>query len=792
DWYVNQTITSRVYSGAQNNHTYAFRVRAEDNAGNVSAYACSDQTVVHIPPSTATFTPTTGFASAGAASPPLQLVPGTMVTITGAGLSGGVALFNGTPMEPTLSRVLSDSIIEAVIGVGTPTGSGPICVETAHGTGCSAASFQVVAQPFPVRWGLGFDNFSTPAADMSWSIFERAFGSCSVNMCPLPNPLMPWRLWPCEWGCPIDVVRRPTARAFYDSTRDVADGGDCYGISYLTMDWLSGLTPSTFAAGADVPASLTFGTPTLADEIRARQWRQKSHESLFAQGNEEAAYMIGGPDVVRERIADALDDGDRVMVCIRDSDNPAGSRGHCISPYAVEGNLIRIYDNNWSYLVDGAQAMERAIIAEDDYWDYGTWGDVWPDGDNTIIVLTHAAVDGPNTIPSDVGAVIFGASGSGRFSVADDWGGFVGYDETGQFTQTITSVVPIIDYESEPAPVDDFRVAEPGQYTLRVRGTGAGAWDATVYPGDGGSVALAGVPLAAGEVDAVGFAASGGVQAAAVADDGVADDGGADAGGPVVISTTATSKQMTVTLTLGGADQERNASVSGVDVGAGQPLAVDLDALSGSLLLEGGSGGSYDICFGGMTGDFVPAEFCWDGIALGAGDAQRLTPEDWDALNTTRVLLETDADGDGTYEGSQWLVGHGLGLALEGTLPVTSTGVLHTGDRITYTLTYTVTGAEPASGLTLTTTVPALTTFVSATGGVTPVGGKLTWALGTLAAGATGQVSFEVDAGSGVESAAVGTAAWLRDASGRWAMASTVSLGAAFGSNTLYLPLVMR
>ncbi len=782
DWYTNLTTTSHLYTGAQNNHTYAFRVRAEDNAGNVSAYACSDQTVVHIPPSTATFSPTTGFAGAGAAGPSLQLVPGTTVIITGTGLSGGVARFNGTPMEPTLSHVVNDSRIEAVIGVGTPTGSGPICVETAHGTGCSAANFQVVAQPFPVRWGMGFDNFSTPAANMSWSIFERAFGSCSVNMCPLPNPLMPWRLWPCEWGCPIDMVRRPTARAFYDSTRDVADGGDCYGFSYLTMDWLSGLAPSTFAAGADVPASLTFGTATLADEIRARQWRQKSLEAQLAKGVEKAAYAIGGPDSVRERVADALADGERVMVCIRDDDNPAGARGHCVNPYAVEGNLIRIYDNNWSYMIDGDQAMQRAIIADDDSWSYGTYGDVWPDPDNVMFMLPRAAVAGLNTIPSDWTAAIFGASGAGSFSVTDAQGGFVGYDETGEYIRTSTTVEPIVDFESEPAPIDSFQIVEPGQVTLRVRGTGAGAWDATVYPGDGGSVALAGVPLAAGEVDAVTFTASvggdaGGLQAAEVS-----------AGGPVAISTTAGSKPMTVTLTLGGGDQERSARVMGVDAGAGQPLTVDLGGGAGSLLLEGGSGGSYDVCLGGMTADFVPAEFCWTGIALGAGDAHRLTPEDWDALNTTRVRLEIDADGDGTYESSQWLVGHGLGLALKGT-----PAVLHNGDRITYTITYTVTGAEPASGLVLTTTVPALTTFVSATGGATPVGGQLTWALGTLAAGASGQVSFEVDAANGVESTAVGTAAWLRDASGRWAMASTVSLGAEFLSgNTLYLPLVVR
>jgi large repetitive protein len=55
--------------------------------------------------------------------------------------------------------------------------------------------------------------------------------------------------------------------------------------------------------------------------------------------------------------------------------------------------------------------------------------------------------------------------------------------------------------------------------------------------------------------------------------------------------------------------------------------------------------------------------------------------------------------------------------------------------NLTYTLTVTNAGPGPATGVILTQTLPEGTTFVSATGGVLPVNGKLTFQLGNLAPG---------------------------------------------------------
>jgi virginiamycin B lyase len=79
-------------------------------------------------------------------------------------------------------------------------------------------------------------------------------------------------------------------------------------------------------------------------------------------------------------------------------------------------------------------------------------------------------------------------------------------------------------------------------------------------------------------------------------------------------------------------------------------------------------------------------------------------------------------------------------LALSGDAPTSVT----LGQNVTYTLTVANNGAGTANGATLTDTLPAGVTFVSATGGVTPVNDVLTFALGSLAAGASTSVTIVV------------------------------------------------
>jgi uncharacterized repeat protein (TIGR01451 family) len=79
-------------------------------------------------------------------------------------------------------------------------------------------------------------------------------------------------------------------------------------------------------------------------------------------------------------------------------------------------------------------------------------------------------------------------------------------------------------------------------------------------------------------------------------------------------------------------------------------------------------------------------------------------------------------------------------LALSGTAPSS----VKLGSNVTYTLTVTNNGTAEATGVKLTGTLSGVATFVSATGGVTPVNGVLTFNLGNLAAGAHTTVTIVV------------------------------------------------
>jgi uncharacterized repeat protein (TIGR01451 family) len=79
-------------------------------------------------------------------------------------------------------------------------------------------------------------------------------------------------------------------------------------------------------------------------------------------------------------------------------------------------------------------------------------------------------------------------------------------------------------------------------------------------------------------------------------------------------------------------------------------------------------------------------------------------------------------------------------VALSGTAPDSTT----LGSRVTYTVTVTNNGTASATGVTLTDTLPAGVSFVSATGGVTPSSGVLTFNIGNLNVGATTSLTIVV------------------------------------------------
>ncbi len=79
-------------------------------------------------------------------------------------------------------------------------------------------------------------------------------------------------------------------------------------------------------------------------------------------------------------------------------------------------------------------------------------------------------------------------------------------------------------------------------------------------------------------------------------------------------------------------------------------------------------------------------------------------------------------------------------LAVSGTAP----GSVTLGSNLTFNLRVTNDGTAVATGVTLTDALPSGVKFVSATGGVTPLNGVLTFTIGNMAAGATTTVALVI------------------------------------------------
>jgi len=113
----------------------------------------------------------------------------------------------------------------------------------------------------------------------------------------------------------------------------------------------------------------------------------------------------------------------------------------------------------------------------------------------------------------------------------------------------------------------------------------------------------------------------------------------------------------------------------------------------------------------------------------------------------TNGVLITDSSGLTDTDQLTLPVFASHALAITKTTDLTQ---VNPGDTIIYTLTWGVTGNEPADNVTLSDTVPLSTTYVGCGGGITCTltGGTVYWTLGTVSPTASGAVTLAVQAAS--------------------------------------------
>ncbi len=220
--------------------------------------------------------------------------------------------------------------------------------------------------------------------------------------------------------------------------------------------------------------------------------------------------------------------------------------------------------------------------------------------------------------------------------------------------------------------------------------------------------------------------------------------------------------EYTITVSNSGQDPAANVVLS-------DPIPAGTSYVPGSLrVVSGANAGTKTDAAGDDQAEYVPAGNLVRfrlGTGATATTGGTLTTSGANATSTIRFRVQVDANaGDTQLIRNQAQLSYNAatigtpltGATNESALPV-ATPVLAldktaapnpvlAGAELTYTLNFANNGTAPASAVTLSDSLPANTSFVSASGGGSFDAGSNTvvWNLGTLAAGASGSVSLRV------------------------------------------------
>jgi uncharacterized repeat protein (TIGR01451 family)/MYXO-CTERM domain-containing protein len=135
-----------------------------------------------------------------------------------------------------------------------------------------------------------------------------------------------------------------------------------------------------------------------------------------------------------------------------------------------------------------------------------------------------------------------------------------------------------------------------------------------------------------------------------------------------------------------------------------------------------------------MAGTHIVEAFGFEDCCDGPATAQFLPPlaSTWQDISATNLTLAPTVCGSPA-------------VLLTGTA---SPSPVLDGSQVTFTFFYESTGQAAAANASLSTAIPANTTFVSATGGGVFASGAVTWTLGSLGVGVSGTVSVTVQVGA--------------------------------------------
>lgn len=182
-------------------------------------------------------------------------------------------------------------------------------------------------------------------------------------------------------------------------------------------------------------------------------------------------------------------------------------------------------------------------------------------------------------------------------------------------------------------------------------------------------------------------------------------------------------------------------------------VAVTNAAISGNLA----TGATYVSCSGGTACGNTAGNLSWSLGSLAAGATGSATlvmtvPNTWNTPSLTQVatLAATAPDSSPitkTASSSVAVTGYSFNTPAAFVLTKTANAIqIAPGGSVTYTIDYSNYGGASASNVVITDTLPAGLAYAGSTGGGVNASGTVTWAVGSVAAGATGSVTVTATA----------------------------------------------
>ncbi len=470
------------------------------------------------------------------------------------------------------------------------------------------------------RDGYSFKNYSDPNPDDDWAQFVDAFNlQGAINQYP---------------GATV------YAEVFEKSHNSINDEGSCFGMSATSILFFTRVLDVTDQSLVGQEADSTYGLdrykdghliPELDHLIEEYHWHQKSAEVLkYLHESPENS----DPKTVFNLLLDNIEHGnDRPSTVhiarIRIADGDTSRRGHVmvvINAYPVtsDSGEIIVYDPS----APGVGGRKITVNLTQNTWSYRGWSGA--DTIRTLFAVPDTILDGPHSLPEkDATIVVTFAMGPVQTLFTDDQGRHLGWID-GDFRAEIPGAGPILFWEQDTGAIPEhYFLPFDICYTTSITGVDTGAYDLDLFAG-GNLFQIKGASVDTTTIDRVSY-----VDSTSTAS--------------YITSDSTKSYSSSLIKVLPDTSGERIFTVLNTSISAGDSVnfVVSPDLASFSYINWGGPK-TYDLMIE-QKGAHADSTFYSD-FSLGESTTHKFTPQDWDSLSESQVILEIDVGNDGSID----------------------------------------------------------------------------------------------------------------------------------------------